>query len=397
MKLKGKKLNTLFLIPVVIAVFAIAGFVLYKSRKQPQQETSPQILASLGTPEQIHAKCEAPTAPSDKFDCYAQTFKTFMEATGKANGGRATLTLLDSLQKLGGYANINCHPLSHKVGNIAFDYYGSVPAAVPQYLPTCSSGYYHGLLEEYLSTAPDYFQGIKVVCGTTHGGPEYFDWFQCTHGLGHGVMEYRNDEIPQALKDCDTIDPAYQAHEICYAGVFMENITTDVKTGHASKYIKPDDPIYPCDFVDTQYKNACYFLSSSMILRLNNWNFQDAFHTCDTRAEKSYVWLCYESMGRDISGSTLMDKTQVSKLCQLGSADMIGECFFGAVRDFINYQGQFNTAVDLCNYTPTQYQEKCYSGIFLDLGLYHKGQDFLNVCATMPDHFKAECDQKVVS
>src|SRR6185437_15151201 len=112
----------------------------------------------------------------------------------------------------------------------------------------------------------DYYTGIKTVCGTPTDA-NYFNWFQCTHGLGHGVMDYRNDEVPLALKDCDTIDPARQAQEICYAGVFMENITTDIKTGRPSKYIKASDPIYPCDFVDAKYKNACYFLSSSQILK----------------------------------------------------------------------------------------------------------------------------------
>jgi hypothetical protein len=352
---------------------------------------------SFTSASELHSICEAKTQPLEIFACYKEAFQSFMQANANSDGGKKTMYLLDDLQKLGGYAQSECHPLAHKVGNIAFHVYGSVLAAVPQYVPVCASGYYHGLLEEYLATAPNYYEGIKVVCGTTSGSgsSDYFNWFQCTHGLGHGVMEHDADEVPRSLKDCDVLDPANQAREICYAGVFMENITTDEKTGRASKYIKPEDPIYPCDIVETQYKSACYFLSSSQILKINHWNFQDAFNVCDTKAEKAYRWLCYESLGRDVSGSSLRDKTRVNTLCMMGSADMRGECFFGAVRDFINDKGTFDTAVDLCNSVPSDYTAKCYSGVLLDLSLYQKGQQYLNTCATMAEPYKTRCTEAV--
>ncbi len=358
-------------------------------------EGTPQKLANVSetfkpvanpTVDAIHADCEGRTAPPDKFDCYAVNFASYMQT----NGGKKTLELLDSLQKAGGYAQSNCHPLTHKIGNIALHVYGSVPKAVPEYIPVCASGYYHGLLEEYLATATSYEKGVAEVCGTPQT-QSYFNWFQCTHGLGHGVMQFRDNEVPQALQDCDMVDPANQAREICYAGVFMENVTTDQKTGHPAKYIKPEDPLYPCNFVDDKYRSACYFLASSQILKINGWNFSETFKACD-KAEEKYQYLCFQSTGRDVSGSTLRNNDRVKELCLMGTTDFAQtECYFGAVRDYINDNGQFDRAIGLCNFIDPKFADRCYQAIFFDLAQYKKGQDFEAVCNIMPTSWKQQC------
>jgi hypothetical protein len=337
----------------------------------------------------VHSDCETKPQPSEKFDCYELVFKSYMEE----NGAKKTLVLLDELNKLGGYASSNCHPLSHKVGNIALHVYGSVPKAAPEYLPVCHSGYYHGLLEEYLGNAPSYEEGVREVCETPEKSG-YFNWFQCTHGLGHGVMQYRENEVPQSVKDCDLVDPANQAREICYGGVFMENITSEEKTGHKSKYIKPEDPIYPCNAVEEQYKSACYFLSSSMILKLNTWDFEEGFKTCDT-AEANYRWLCYQSMGRDVAGSTLRNIERSKALCLLGTSTEAKEnCYFGAVRDFINEKGEFDSAISFCKALDDAYKQKCHEGIYLDLALYHQGESYLQICAKLDEPYESSCTSR---
>jgi hypothetical protein len=365
---------------------AVAGIVYYQKADPPPVDKAAIQPVAVASAAEIHTDCEARGSGGEIFACYEVNFEDYM----KANGGKKTLELLDQLQKMGGYAQTNCHPLSHKVGNIALHVYGSVPKAVPEYIPVCASGYYHGLLEEYLGTAESYETGVAEVCGTTETQP-YFNWFQCTHGLGHGVMQFRDNEVPQALKDCDIIDPANQAREICYAGVFMENVTTDEKTGHPAKYIHPDDPIYPCNAVEEQYKSACYFLASSQILKINGWNFADTFKVCDG-AEENYRWLCYQSLGRDVSGSTLRNKEKVKELCSLATNfDAKADCYFGAVRDFINDKGEFTDAVEMCKFIEGDFHQKCYDAIFLDMSLYKTGQEFEAVCALMPEPFKTQC------
>lgn len=380
--------NFLKLIPGILGLVGLVVALIVFQQKTNLEEVdtsqiTPVVTASVS---EIFADCEGRTAPSEKFACYEVNFQSYMEA----NGGRKTLELLDQLQAMGGYAQSNCHPLSHKVGNIALHVYGSVPNAVPEYIPVCHSGYYHGLLEEYLGTAESYEKGVAEVCGSTET-QTYFNWFQCTHGLGHGIMQFRDNEVPQSLADCDIVDPANQARDICYGGVFMENITTDEKTGHPAKYIKKEDPIYPCNSVEEKYKSACYFLSSSQILKLNGWNFSETFKTCAT-GEPAYQWLCYQSLGRDVSGSSMRSKEKVIELCSLtDDYNAKADCYFGAVRDFVNEKGEFDSGIELCKSIESEFYQKCYDAIFLDMSLFRTGKAFEDECAKMPEEFKLQC------
>jgi hypothetical protein len=384
-------------IAVVVAVAAFGYFIevdigFKKHEKSITQQVQENTVVNTAQASEIHSECEAKSEPGQKFDCYANNFDSYM----KTNGARKTLELMQGLSDLGGYANANCHPLTHKIGNLALYVYGSVPNAAPEYIPTCHSGYYHGLVEEYLGTAPTYEQGIADVCGKAENNV-YFNWFQCTHGLGHGIMQFRNNELPQSLKDCDNVDPANQAREICYAGAFMENITTDEKTGHPAKYIKKEDPIYPCNApeIDDKYRSACYFLASSQILKINGYNMRDAFDRCGG-VEQTYRWLCFQSLGRDVSGSSLRNKEKVIEQCQFGKRDEDnGNCFYGAVRDFINEKGEFESGIDLCKSIPENYKQTCFEAVMLDMALYKKGQDFLNLCATMPEPHQSTCRSRV--
>ena len=382
-----KPSNKIFIFTTTVIIVIMAGFLVMTRKDSSKQVIIPVASASAA---EVHKECEAKPQSSQISDCYETAFKSDMQK----NGAKSTLILLENLEKLGGYAQSNCHPLSHVVGNIALHVYGSVPAAAPEYLPVCHSGYYHGLLEEYLGTAESYEKGVTEVCGAPETS-KYFNWFQCTHGLGHGVMQFRDNELPLALKDCDLVDVAHSGREICYAGAFMENITTDEKTGHPAKYIKKEDTMYPCNAVDIQYKSACYFLASSQIFKIKGWDIPKYINDCQ-QAEKDYRWLCYQSMGRDVAGSTLRNVEKVSELCAFAVEAFRSDCYFGAVRDFVNEKGEFDSGITLCNTIAEGFRQRCYDAIFLDLGLIKSGNDALAVCAKMSEPYQAQCRQRHV-
>lgn len=378
-----RKFPKIGLAVLVLLMLGLGGLAWYSASAPNDNMKTTKVEAKSA--EEVHEECEDKSQPSEIFTCYELAFKTDMEA----NGAKSTLVMLEQLERMGGYAKANCHPLSHKVGNIALHHYGTVLAASPHYLPVCYSGYYHGILEEYLGTVSDYQTGVVTACGKLED-KVYMDWFQCTHGLGHGIMQYRENDVLVSVKDCDLVDPGNAAREICYAGVFMENITTDQKTGHPSKFIKAEDPIYPCNIVETKYKSACYFLASSMILRLNSYNFPDAFKKCST-AEVPYRHLCFQSLGRDVSGTYLRDIAKVNELCPLAESAYIGDCYYGAVRDFINEKGEFDTGLAMCEATPEAYKPSCYSAMIFDLGLFKSGQAYIDICNRMPQTYKTQC------
>lgn len=243
-----------------------------------------------------------------------------------------------------------CHPLAHVIGRAATKKYPTVAEAYVQGDHFCWSGYYHGVMEGILrATSPEDLPGvINAICERIPGKATYsFDYYNCVHGLGHGVMYITENELFVALELCNRLAGAWEK-ESCYGGVFMENVITDFEN-HFTKYLKPAEPLYPCTAVKEQYKRACYLMQTSYVLKVNGYNFADVFARCST-IEEQHQYTCYQSVGRDASGSTVSDVQRTKAYCMLGKdEDQQTQCVIGAVKDFISYFHSDVQAKQLCN------------------------------------------------
>ena len=253
-----------------------------------------------------------------------------------------------------------CHPLVHVIGRAAAQKYSDVAEAYRQGDHFCWSGYYHGVMEGILrDVAPaDLPQVINGICDSIPGKSSYsFDYYNCVHGLGHGVMYVTQDELFEALELCDSVDGQWEK-ESCYGGVFMENVITDFEN-HFTKYLKPQEPLYPCTAVPEKNKHACYLMQTSYVLKMNGYNFADAFEKCST-VEENHKDTCYQSIGRDASGSTVSDVSRTHALCMLGQdSRQQTNCVIGAVKDFISYFHSDTQAKQLCSTFPLDIQNVC--------------------------------------
>src|SRR3989344_2747309 len=242
-----------------------------------------------------------------------------------------------------------CHPLVHVIGRAAAQKYSDVAVAYVKGDLFCWSGYYHGVMEGILrDVAPaDLPQVINGICDSIPGKATYsFDYYNCVHGLGHGVMYVTRSELFEALVLCDAVKGQWEK-ESCYGGVFMENVITDFEN-HFTKYLKPEEPLYPCTVVPEKNKRACYLMQTSYVLKMNGYNFVDAFETCST-AEQNYKDICYQSIGRDASGSTVSDVSRTHAYCMLGEdTRQQFSCVIGAVEDFISYFHSDTQVKQLC-------------------------------------------------
>src|SRR5205085_119777 len=102
-------------------------------------------------------------------------------------------------------------------------------------------------------------------------------------------------ELPNALKSCDLITDSWEETS-CYGGVFMENIMVAARENGNSKYLKKDDLVYPCNFVEQPYMQQCYLMQTSYMLQQNGYNFAETFQLC-SKAEANFVSTCYQSIG----------------------------------------------------------------------------------------------------
>jgi hypothetical protein len=214
------------------------------------------------------------------------------------------------------------------------------------------------MYEVYMADFDDeeLFEVMPTICDRPEDNPYAFDYYNCVHGLGHGVtIRFGNDPFP-ALPYCDTFGDSWERSN-CYTGVFMQNIVVD-RQMHASVRLKKDDPIYPCNAVAPKYKSACYLGQTSYVLRVLDYDYEKAFDVCD-QVEDEFVSTCYVSMGRDISGNFKREAKSVVEHCSLGSPENQRDCYIGAVRNAVfNDHGRAN-ADALCALVPEKFRADC--------------------------------------
>jgi mono/diheme cytochrome c family protein len=263
----------------------------------------------------------------------------------------------------------DCHPIAHTIGAAALRYFkNDVGKAFAAGSAICGSGYYHGLLEWKLAALPE--QQVAAVARTVCTAPEIranaFNYYQCNHGLGHGLMLYTLYDLPAALKLCHRLATSFDQVS-CTGGVFMENQQSSY--GLTSKWLRKDNLLYPCTIVARADKLYCYLLVTSQILPKVNFDWKKTADWC-RRSDAGFVGICFQSYGRDASGVARQDPAKVRPICaEAGSGER--ECLFGAVRDILNNNANDLGGRRLCESVGQANRSYCFYGIGSILGTVH--------------------------
>jgi hypothetical protein len=254
---------------------------------------------------------------------------------------------------------------------------------------TCNSGYYHGVIERAFAGVPRE-RVIRIARGLCTGHAvtkEEFLLYQCVHGLGHGLMIYSGLDLPWSLKVCDRLQTDFNRVS-CTGGVFMQNLMPGMGT---SRYLRKNDPIYPCNAVAEKHKVYCYLMVTSRILSLDGYNWRKTAEWC-RRSERGWVTTCFESYGRDASGTAQYDPRRTIRLC-LFAGPNAGDCIYGAARDWGNNYAGGPKASRLCAASPARYRGRCFEGIGTILGALHRfGSERTAACnAITPKRYQPDC------
>ncbi len=370
-------------------------------REQPDSSAQPQHLhipsQSLSASKRSHSETCLGNIP-----CYKKTLKTVV----KTQGTEEALQLIEQIVEKDHVALREAHNLTHYVGRMSYRYLKDVTAVMSQYTPAHQSGCYHGALEAYLTSKPHIeADDVVAICSSKLEKEKgRFAFFNCFHGLGHGLTMHFNHDIKQALTLCDKLSMTWD-QQSCYGGVFMEGVVTGVKGSqhhnehhgkndhhHHAKLVDPNNPLYPCSELDPKYLRECYMMQTSIILHLTHYDFAKSFAVCDT-APKGMRPTCYQSMGRDISGHTLRNIEQSIRLCQLGTAIHRNRCFIGVVKNFLNVSGRASdNAFEFCRQTPEAHKKDCYHAIGEELlVLYAKTQQRAPKCTHAETPYIQDC------
>jgi hypothetical protein len=264
-----------------------------------------------------------------------------------------------------------CHRIVHSIGSASlarFD--GNVGRTFAQGTSNCFSGYYHGVLERSLVNASSY--GATALTAVSRricddpGVRALADLeYQCLHGLGHGLMITTGYDLPLSLHVCGRMDGEWEQTS-CEGGALMENISTSY--GVRSRWVRDDDPVYPCNAIRDQAKRTCYQLVTSRILQVVGVDWERTAEICGS-VEQRWVRSCFQSFGRDVSGQTRRNAEEIAEICTL--ARDYGhevECIRFAAMDMVLNYARGDEAAVLCDRTGASLQAPCYQAIGAIMG-----------------------------
>ncbi len=342
-----------FMFGLVAVSIALGAYAAILSRPARLKEVQ---LLKVATP-------DIPCSVDDKVDCYSGYYDRLVQNLGSQQALSDLATRYDSDPLV----RERCHTFAHAIGRSAARKLGSVADAFAEGNSFCWAGYYHGVMEYLVAKVgkQNIVAQIKEICAPLAETRAYtMDHYNCVHGLGHGLMGIMYNDVPESLKGCDALGDSQEnfVRTSCWTGVFMQNIISD-QQGDSTPYLRRGDYYYPCNSIEEKYRTICYAIQTSYMLKVAKQDVAKVFEACG-KLELSYRDVCYQGIGRDISGDTISDIKQTQKLCSLGeNSDEQGNCFYGAARDFLAYYRDASKAESLCKSLPLDVQGKCFEGI----------------------------------
>jgi hypothetical protein len=340
-----------------------------------------------------------------------------------AGVGQAMAALERVLARAPGLAP-DAHGLAHGMGIAAYRSPETVGRTFASCPPTQMSGCYHGVIQGYFlalrrdsgSVSPAV---LNAVCEEHRARAPLF--FQCAHGLGHGVMALESHHLPRALARCDQVADRF-VRENCYGGAFMENIVSvthphhtaeahaglsgghgaaghgDHAAGHAHHAEEPwvplrrSDLLYPCTALGEQYQAQCYEMQTSAAISLTGGNVGAVARACG-RAPAAHVRACYASLGRDVSALARMRPTRAQALCRGAGPAAEPTCLAGVASAFVNLAGRPADGIAFCRaVTGVDNKVACYRQVGdASVGLVPDPADREAVCATSEAEYVRAC------
>lgn len=307
-------------------------------------------------------------------------------------GPKVALARFDARMKTDSVLAANCHRTVHVIGAGALARYGEVSKAFAEGSASCWSGYYHGILERAFKGLPfrkrELAEASVGLCDDASIRRVTWIAYQCVHGLGHGLMIYTGYNLPFALDVCDRLTTSWDQTS-CHGGAFMENI--DSSYGIKSKWLRDDDPVYPCRDVREKHKLYCYLMVTSRVLQTNGYDFQKVVATCKS-VEEGWVDTCFNSMGRDASGQTTQDPERVVGICSKAGRDHWDDCIWGAARDMTATFSNGERASELCLLLPATMKATCFWQVGTILGTMSPTPEGRRaLCAAITETFVSDC------
>ena len=253
-------------------------------------------------------------ALASDYACYQERYQDLVrDSDVKA----AFAELKDEYEK-NEFVKSNCHQMTHVIGRAAAERYGDIPSAYSRGEHFCGTGYYHGVMEDVVAKmgADKVVEEADTLCAELREREPRSDYhYACAHGLGHGFMAMEENEVFEALQTCDALADGWEKDH-CFGGVFMENVVAQDDPAHPSKYLKADQPLYPCTVVEARHKPMCYLQQLPLVLDAHGDNHAKVLDLCATVEDEGRP-SCYGGVAAFFANRAI--KTDATDVAQIES------------------------------------------------------------------------------
>ena len=291
-----------------------------------------------------------------------------------------------------GYPQVyaRCHEVTHYLSRLEYEKQGSISKVYSQCDSTCHGGCYHGTIEAYLKEQEskkkfNLTAQFPKVCGSEQDYQKPIEYNECFHGLGHAAMFVTEMELMDSLLLCDTIEDQ-KLKERCFTGVFMENSSSSTSFDHKSKFIKADDPFYPCNALSEKYQPICWQYQSSYFAIISDQNWQKVAQLCLKVPEK-YQDRCFRTIGTNQVGFTASLTTMKNDCGLMPSSRFKDICISGVVSSLAyRFVGDMGKMIDFCLMVDPNNRESCFKQIGYGILDWDKNKEIVrNNCQKIPD------------
>jgi mono/diheme cytochrome c family protein len=359
------------------------------------EEQKGDLAAFVGAGNSSGKAVAAPFRPDTKrlSDCRDGNFECLEQAFGNLTfneGPKPALAKLQTMSTTNTAVAGDCHRIAHRMGSAALSRFkDKVAPAFIEGTPVCASGYYHGIVERAFLGQPTSKLGVvsRQMCTDSRITKQTFLLYQCIHGLGHGLMIYTGYDLPLSLRTCKSLGQEFDKIS-CSGGVFMENFSSSY--GVASKYLRKNDPIYPCNNkISDPYKVQCYGLVTANLLKTTGYDQKKTAAGCK-RSEPEWVSTCFESFGRDVSGIAGRSAAKARTSCSYAGKNE-GDCLYGVVREIVNSDATPERGGRFCEQVKSKFRARCFSGVGSVMSALETGDKLRATCRKAAGRHARSC------
>jgi hypothetical protein len=369
------------------------------------------------------------------FGTRARCVERALDGVLERSGVARAMAVLDAAVARDPGLTPEAHGIAHGLGIAAYRSPETVAATFASCPNTQIAGCMHGVIQGYFldvarRTGQVSAADLGALCEPHRASPPLY--FECTHGMGHGLMAAYAHRLPDVLARCDQLaDPT--ARDSCWGGAFMENIVGALHPGHTAEahsavsghgaaadhstmdhsahggsaadhaamgHAAPAAPwrpldrrdlLYPCTAVDAKYHQACYTIQTAAILAMNGGRVGHTARAC-SRAPREMVPVCHASLGRDLTAYARRDPRRTARLCARAGAAAT-DCLRGAAYALYDVAARPADALALCRAVGREAQKTaCYEAVARRVKISTpEPRTLAEVCALAEPGYVAAC------